>query len=233
MRRGYRRRKRRIGRGMLVVLLLLLSVFLVSCVAGSDMLWLRDIFGVDVVNYDEEPTVQTCATDGDAADQLADMLQSLTTANSLSLPTFDTPSQAVTLYRDAILNDLLRENYLLYTGNNSVLSSVPAAYPGRTITTLIPGTDFESAATRYFGTSSVRHKDGEVFEYLDRADGYTAPLQAWVSGVDVRVDAMEETEHTYRMTFCLVDGWETSEQYLAVFAKRDGGSCYLYSLSRP
>ncbi len=216
---------------MLVVLLLLLSVFLVSCVAGSDMLWLRDIFGVDVVNYDEEPTVQSCDINGETVKPLVDMLKSLTTANSLSMPTFDTPSQAVSLYRDAILNDLLRENYLLYTGNNSVLSAVPTAYPGRTITTLIPESDFESAVTRYFGTSSVRHKDGAVFEHLDKANGYTAPLQAWVSSVDVRLATIEETEHTYRMTFCLVDGWETSESYLAVFAKRDGGSCYLYSLS--
>lgn len=231
LRRSYRRRRRHINRGMLAVLLLLITVFMVSCVAGSDMLWLRDVFGVDVVHYDEEPTVQTCSTDSEAVKPFVEMIKSLTTANSLSLPGFDSPSQAVSLYRDALLNDLLREHYLLYTGNSAVLSAIPAAYPGRTITTLIPKADFENAASRYFGAGSVRHKDGEVFEYLDRADGYTAPLQAWRTDIDVQVKSMAETEHTWRMSFCLSDGEETSELYCAVFAKRADGSCYVYSLT--
>lgn len=228
--RSYRRRKKRVNRGMLVVLLLLATVFMVSCVAGADPLWLRDVFGVSIGDYEEEATVLAHSVDGEKATELADFVESLTTANSLFLPSFDSPSEAVSLYRDALLNDLLREHYLLYTGNNSVLSAIPAAYPGRNITTLIPEDDFESAAARYFGAGSVRHKNGAAFEYLDRANGYTAPLQAWVSGVDVQVVTLEETENTYRLHFYLTDGGETSSLYRAVFAKREGG-CFLYSLS--
>lgn len=228
--RSYRRRKKRVSRGMLIVLLLLATVFLVSCVAGADPLWLRDVFGVSIGDYEEEATVQTHTANSDKAGELADVIRSLTTANSLSMPAFDSPSEAVSLYRDALLNDLLREHYLLYTGNNSVLSALPSAYPGRNITTLIPEEDFESAAARYFGAGSVRHKDGAAFEYLDRANGYTAPLQAWMSGVDVQVVTLEETENTYRLSFYLTDGGETSVLYSAIFAKRDGGY-FLYSLS--
>jgi len=230
VRRSYRRRKRRVSRGMLIVLLLLVTVFMVSCVAGSDPLWIREVFGLDVVHYDEEPALHSCATDGEIANSLSCIVGSLTTARSLSLPTFDSSKEGVSLYRDAILNDLLREHYLLYTGNPSTLSDLSSAYPGRTVTTLIPESDFESAAVRYFGTGSVRHKNGTVFEYLDRVDGYTAPLQAWETGTHVQVEQLEETEHTFRMTFRLSDGEDCSIPYRAVFAKREGGSCYLYSL---
>ena len=228
--RSYRRRKKRASRGMLIVLLLLVTVFMVSCVAGADPLWLRDVFGVSIGDYEEEATVQVHAPNGEKSRELADMVQSLTTANSLSLPAFDSPSEAVSLYRDALLNDLLREHYLLYTGNNSVLSTLSAAYAGRNITTLIPEEDLEGAAARYFGAGSVRHKSGTAFEYLDRANGYTAPLQAWVSGAEVQTVSLEETENTYRLQFYLTDGGETSGLYRAIFAKRDGGY-FLYSLS--
>lgn len=231
MRHFHRRRRRRSHRGVLLVLLLLLTVFLVSCVAGTDPIWIREVFGVDVVHYDLEPTQNSCATDGEIATNLSQMVQSLTVANSLSLKPFENASQAVSRYRDALLNDLLRDHYLLYTGNRGTLSASRSAISSKNITTLIPEADFENAAQRFFGVTSVRHKNGEIFEYLDDKDGYTAPLQAWRSGVDVEVDALAETEHTYRMVFRLTDGEASSAAYCAVFVKRDDGSCYFYSLS--
>ena len=231
MKRSYRRRRRRNRRGALVVMLLLLSVFLVSCVAGTDPIWIREVFGVDVVHYDLEPTQNVCATDGETAEMLSEMVLDLAVANSLTLQPFENASQAVAKYRDALLNDLLRDHYLLYTGNCGTLSASRNAFAGRTITTLIPEDDFENAVQRYFGATSVRHKNGTVFEYLDEKGGYTAPLQAWRSNARVAVDSLEETEHTYRMVFRLTDGEEASEAYCAVFVKRDDGSCYFYSLT--
>jgi len=231
MRHFHRRRKRRNHRGVLVVLLLLLTVFLVSCVAGTDPIWIREVFGLDVVHYDLEPTQKICATDGETAEMLSEMVHRLSGANSLSLKPFDNASEAVSRYRDALLNDLLRDHYLLYTGNRGTLSSNQNVFPNKNITTLIPEADFESAVQRYFGATSVRHTDGEIFEHLSERGGYTAPLQAWVCRADVAVDSLEETEHTYRMVFRLTDGEESSGAYCAVFVKRDDGSCYFYSLT--
>jgi len=230
MRHSYRRRKRRVNRGMLVLLLLLVAVFLVSCMAGSDPLWIRSVFGVDVVHYDTEPTLQVCEPDGEQAEQLCQMIGDLTSANSLSLRTFRKPSQAVNAYRDALLNNLLRDHYVLYTGN--VISTSSTAYSMRAITTLIPKKDFADEAFRYFGVSSPRHKDGELFDYVSREGGYTAPVQAWTSRVQVLADGLEETEHTFRLTFRLSDGDAISEQYRAVFVKREDGSCFIYTLDR-
>lgn len=228
MRHSYRRRKRRVNRGMLVLLLLLVAVFLVSCMAGSDPLWIRSVFGVDVVRYDTEPTVRAVEPDGEQAELLSRMVSDLTGANSLTLKTFRKPSQAVNAYRDALLNNLLRNHYVLYTGN--VLSTAPAVSSVGSIITMIPKEDLESEAMRYFGVSSVRHKDGELFDYVSRAGGYTAPVQAWTSGVRVLSDALEETVHTFRLTFRLTDGDSVSGAYRAVFVKRDDGSCYFYTL---
>ena len=231
MRRFHRRRRNRSHRGALVLLLLLLTVFLVSCVAGTDPLWLKDVFGVDVVHYDREAAVASCETDGETAQALAEMVSTLTTANSLTLTPFETASEAVSIYRDALLNDLLRDHYGSYSGNSAVLSTAGAAYAARTITTLIPKEDFENAALRYFGAVSVRHTGGKVFEYLSEANGYTSPLQAWREGVAVAVESLEETEHTYRMCFRLCDGELSSPLYQAVYVKRDSGDCYFYSLN--
>ena len=227
----YRRRKHRAGRGMLALALVLSAVFLISCIAGSNPQWVRNVFGLDPAHYDREAVIGNARTDGSRAAELCEMVEILT-QSGVKLESFDTPRDAVELYRDAILNDLLRDHYQLYNGNSAVLSAVPAAYPGTVISMLIPAEDFDRAASRYFGASSVRHKDGGVFEYLDRVDGYTAPVQAWEPGSEVLVESLAETENTWRMAFRLRDGERTSELYRAVFVKREDGSCYFYSLEQ-
>ena len=231
MRYRNRRYRRRMHRGILILLPVLTAVFLVSCVAGANPLWVRGVFGLDLTNYGAEPTEAVNPTDGELAASLCDMVEILT-ANSIYLHPFGTASQAVAAYRDAILNDMLRDNYLLYTGSSQSLSASERLFPQSDLSTLIPTEDFENTVYRYFGTASVRHKDGEVFTYLKNVRGYTAPLQAWESQVGISVQGLEETAHTYRMTFTLSDGENVSQPYTATFAKRDDGSLYFYSLEQ-
>ena len=227
---GYRRRSRRRNhRGALALVLVLVTLFLVSCVAGSNPLWLRSLFGVDAANYEKEPVEAVLPTDGVRAAELCDMVEILTRGN-IELAGFRSTTQAVKLYRDEILNDMLRDHYTLYTGSAPSLSLGGAATGVPVISTFIPAKDFEETVYRYFGGSSVNHADGGVFRYLKDAGGYTAPVQAQQSGVTVTVVSLEETAHTYRMSFTLSRGDETSETYRAVFVKRDDGACYFYSL---
>ena len=224
------RRRRRTRRGTLVLLLLLLSIFLVSCVAGSNPLWIRGIFGIDFANYREEEILVVHPTDGELSDELCDMVEILTLGD-LTLEPFSSTSQAVKLYRDAILNDMLRDNYLAYGGYGASLSNGGAA-SGPVLSMLIPREDFENAVYRYFGGTTVRHRDGELFRYLRRECGYTAPIQARDPSATVLVERIEETEHTYRMSFRLVSGEEISDSYFAVLMKREDSSCYFYLLEK-
>ena len=231
MRYRYRRRKRNTRRGTLALLLVLSAVFLVSCVAGSNPLWVRSMFGLDVANYHAEPTQKALSASGETANALCDMVEILT-ASSVELQEFRTASQAVKHYRDEILTDMLRDNYTLYNGNTQLLSCMEAAYPNTVITTFIPEADFENAVFRSFGeTGSVKHGDGKVFDYLKAAGGYTSPVQIHDPEVEIRVTSLEETHHTYRMAFELRSHNETAS-YFTVFVKRDDGSCYFYSLER-
>ena len=227
---GYhRRRRRRTHRGALALILVLVTLFLVSCVAGSNPLWIRSLFGFDVANYEKEEPIGSLPTDGAVALELCDMVGILA-AGSVELEGFDSTSGAVKLYRDAILNDMLRDNYAAYTGSTQTLSASGAATGKPVISTFIPAADFEATVYRYFGGASVKHRDGAIFRYLKDADGYTAPIQAWETQVAIGVTSLEETEHTYRMRFTLSRDGECSPEYLAVFVKRDDGTCYFYSL---
>ena len=227
-RRRTHRRRRHTNRGVFALLLLLTAVFLVSCVAGSNPLWIRGIFGVDAANYEVEPIENTLAIDSDVSVTLCDMVEILV-SNGVELKPFRSVTRAIKLYRDCILNDLLRDHYTDYTGNAEALGALDAVYPNHSYLVLIPERDFEAAAYRYFGGGSVQHRNGEVFEYLGRADAYTSPVRAWNASAAVSIVRLEETLHTYRMTFSLVDGTDSAD-YLAVFVKRDDGSCYFYAL---
>ena len=222
----YRRRGRRTNRGVLALLLFLTAVFLVSCVAGSNPLWVRSVFGLDTVNYESEPAVQTLTPDGETANSMCDIVEILLAGN-LDLATFHSTAQVVRYYRDEILNSMLCENYSLYVGNGSLVAAASEKYPHMQLCTLIPGDDFENTVFRYFGGTSVSHGDGEVFSYLSRADAYTAPVQPRESDLRLEVVRAEETEHTYRLVFTLTDGVEASRVYTAVFIKRENGSFYL------
>ena len=133
-------------------------------------------------------------------------------------------------YRDAILNDLLRDNYALYTGNSHSLSAAGEPYPHTVLTTLIPEKDMENAVSRYFGGSGVRHSSSTVYTYLDRSGAYTTVMQPWQSRVEIEVTRAEECESGYRIYVMLTDAEGSTASYCAIFQKRADGSAYLRAL---
>ncbi len=225
----YRPRRRKRRKSRLILLLLFSALFLVSCVAGSNALWIRGLFGIDLADYRAEAVEATLPADGAVADSLCDIVNMLA-VDRVELKTFSKNTNAVKDYRDEILGYMLREGYSKYTGNADAIREVAKAYPNMTISTLIPAADFENTASRYFGLQSVRHGDGELFTYLEKAGYYTFSMNAWESRVRVVAERVEETYHTYRLYFHVTDGTETSDPYVAIFVKRDDGSVYMRAL---
>lgn len=228
--RRYRKRPKKIRLGSLLLLLLLVAVFLVSCVAGSGPLWVKGFFGIDLKNYRAETPLETLPVDGDQSAVLADVVD-LLIDGSIELSSFSGSKQAVKLYRDRILVSMLRRHYSLYNCNPELCAAAKEAYPHRTLCTLIPKADFESFVFRNFGGNSVSHKSGEVFEYLSSIKCYTSPVPVRKISVDLRVTGLVRTENTYRMNFTLSDQ-SRSADYIAVFLFRQDGSFYLDSLAR-
>lgn len=228
MRRRRTRRLRTYGRGrfrvgVTVFALALTALLLVSCMAGSNVLWVRGWFGWDVGDYSAEPTERTLETDGAVALELCDTVE-VVLERSVHLKTFRGASQALKYYRDAILNHMLRNQYSTYTGNAASLKAVAQEYPTLSSATLIPAADLEKSAALYFGSSSVSHKSGDRFDYLKRAEYYTTAASARPCEVTVEVLSVEETANTYRMEFKLHSATDTSDTYRAIFVKRDGGA---------
>ena len=224
------RRRRRWRTGTVLLLILALTVLLVSCVAGSNSLWLLGLFGADLRVYEKEPVTAQLPTDGAIAAQLCAAVEFLN-AGSVTMPEFRSASQAVRLYRDAILNSLIGSNYSAYVGNAALLETVEQSYPHLTAAVLIPDSDFENAAAQYLGASSVSNRDGQLFSYLSKADCYMIPTQIGVRKIAVIPTGIAETEHTYRMTFSLDDGEGGSAVYTALFLKRSEGIPYLRALT--
>ena len=215
--------------GLTILLLLLCSVLLVSCMAGPNALWIRGVFGLDVNDYFSEAPLRQLQPDGAAAAMLTNIV-TIIVSDSIRLTPFSGTGEAVRLYRDAILNDMLRDDYSRYTGNRTAVDAIGRAYPYLSAATLISKDDFENVVFRYFGGTSVSHKSGEAFSYLSRAGYYTSPLQARKCVAEVTILELYETEHTYRMQFVLTANGETSTPYTAVFVKRSDGSCYWKAL---
>ena len=215
--------------GLTVLLLILCSVLLVSCMAGPNALWIRGVFGLDVNDYFSESAIRQLQPDSTTATILSNMV-GIIVSDSIHLTPFSGTSEAVRIYRDAILNDMLRDDYSRYTGNRQAINNVSRAYPYLSTSTLIAKDDFENVVFRYFGGTSVSHKSGEAFSYLSRAGYYTSPLQARECAVEINIHELYETEHTYRMQFVLTANGESSNVYTAVFLKRTDGSCYWKAL---
>ncbi|MBQ9759849.1 MAG: hypothetical protein IJW16_00710 [Clostridia bacterium] len=230
---GYRsrRRRRRIRLTVALIAVLLCSVFLVSCMASANVTWVRALLGYDVTDYESEAAVATLSVEDARAAELCEMVEILSADRGIRLEGFENTSEAVSLYRDAILGYMLRGNYSRYTGNRDTMEAVQTSYPQMQFSTLIPAQDFENTVFRYFGGVSVKNESGALYSYLNRADCYTAPVQRGASDVQMNVQTLEETAHTYRMTFSLTNGEGSSENYTAVFLKRDDGTCYFRSLA--
>jgi len=228
--RQYRKGARKSRRLGIVLLLLLLCVtFLASCIAGSGTFMNLSTFQKDVSAYLNEP-MQTELSLSDAVTQKMTEVVQILPMESVNLPSFSSASDAVMLYRDAILNDLLRDNYSLYTGNATTLAQTGDAYPHAVLTTAIPAEDFQNAANRFFGASGVRHKNGDVYSYLDRSDVYTTVLQPWECATELSVDRVEETKNTYRFYFTLANESGEHASYYAVFVKRENAEPCLQML---
>ena len=227
--RRYRRRPKKLRLGTLLVLLLLVAVFLVSCAVGSGPLWAHGALGIGAGFYRAETPVATLSTDGKLCAELSSMVEILV-GDNLFLQSFSGNTQAVRFYRDRILLSMLREHYALYNCNPELAEAAKSTYPQRTLCTLIPKEDFESFVFRNFGGNHVSHKNGELFEYLSKIDCYTSPVPVRASDVVLTVRSLVETEHAYRMEFSLSQSGK-SVSYTALFLSRKGGSPYLYSLS--
>lgn len=215
--------------GLTILLLFLCSVLLVSCMAGPNALWIRGLLGLDVNDYFSEAPLRQLQPDGAVATILSNTV-TIIASDSTHLSPFSGTNEAVRIYRDAILNDMLRDDYSRYTGNREAIDNVARTYPYLSAVTLIAKEDFENVVFRFFGGTSVSHRDGDAFSYLSRAGYYTSPLQARECIVDVNILELFETEHTYRMQFTLTANGETSNVYTAVFVKRSDGSCYWKAL---
>ncbi len=217
----YRRRRHT---GVLALLLFLTTLLLVSCVAGSNVLWVRGLLGLDIGDYAAEPTEQALPVNGKTAEMLTEHITFLLDG-SVHLTPFAGTDEAVKFYRDKILNAMLRSNYAHYNGNAELLARVGEVDPQLRAFTLIPAVDFENTVFRYFGGTTVEHQNGKVFSYLSRADLYTTGIQARECGVAIEITSLEETANTYRMHFSLTDG-DTRADYQAIFVKRNDGSAY-------
>ena len=215
--------------GLTILLLLLCCVLLVSCMAGPSALWIRGLLGLDVNDYLAETPLRQLQHDAATATLLSNMV-TIIVSDSIHLSPFSGTNEAVRLYRDAILNDMLRDDYGRYTGNREAIDAVANAYPYHSTATLISKEDFENVIFRFFGGTSVRHRSGDAFSYLSRAGYYTTPLQPRECIAEVNILTLHETEHTYRMQFTLTANGETSDVYTAVFVKRNDGSCYWKAL---
>ncbi len=228
MRRGNPIYRRRRHTGVLALLLFLTALLLVSCVAGSNVLWVRGLLGLDIGDYAAEPVERVVPTDGKTAAMLAEAIDFLLDG-SARLEPFTGTGEAVRLYRDRILNAMVRSNYALYNGNAKNIQKVHQAYPQMQVVTLIPAVDFENTVFRYFGGTTVEHQNGHAFSYLPRADVYTTGMSARACTVALELDSIEETANTYRVSFTLVTE-EEQQAYQAVFVKRDDGSAYMKAL---
>ncbi len=215
--------------GLTILLLALSSVLLVSCMAGPNALWIRGLFGLDVNDYFSEAPLRQLQPDGATASLLSNMV-CIIVSDSIRLTPFSGTGEAVRIYRDAILNDMLRDDYSRYTGNRQAIEDVSRTNPYLSAATLIAKEDFENVVFRYFGGTSVSHKSGDAFSYLSRAGYYTSPLQARECVAEVTILELYETEHTFRMQFILTANGENSDVYTAVFVKRGDGSCYWKAL---
>ena len=219
MRRNYYGRRHQWRLGTLVVIILLIAVFLVSCMAGSNVLWVKGIFGIDSQELIGESAVRTLDSDGKTAQRLSSSVMEIV-GGSTELTPFSSVNEAVALYRAAVLNSMLKESYTTYTANRDLIKAAEEAYPHTSFVTLIPKEALEARTYALFGGKGLGHKSAGAFEYLDRVGMYTTAAVVHISDVTLRVDSLVETEHTYKMEFTLLGNDGATNAYTAIFEKK-------------
>ncbi len=212
-----------------ILALILLAGMLTSCS-------LLDRLGFDTYDYMSESVTKTHDASGETAVMLEELLMVLVT-DSPVLPTFENMADAITFYRDAVLEHLLASDYAKYSGNAKLIERAMKEYPEYQITQVIPELEFESMMYRCFGGDvMISHEDGNKFRYLPDAAVYIPMLAVTDSGYTADVTSLSETEKTYRVRFKVTtepdeNGNVTaSEEYFALVIKREDGTLYIKKL---
>ena len=212
----------------LLALILLLGT-LTSC-------GLLDRLGFDTYDYMSESVTKTHDASGETAVMLEELLMILVT-DSPVLPTFDNMSDAITFYRDAVLEHLLASDYAKYSGNSKLIARAVKQYPEYQITQVLPELEFEATMYRCFGGDvMITHKDGSKFRYLPGVGVYIPMLAISDSGYTADITSLAETEKTYRVRFKVKsepdeNGNVTeSEEYFALVIKREDETLYIKKL---
>ena len=212
-----------------VIAAVLLNGTLTSC-------GLLDKLGFDTYDYMSESVTQTHDANSETAVMLEDLLKILVT-DSQVLTTFDNMADAITEYRDAVLEYLLESDYAKYSGNTTLIERALKEYPEYQITQVIPEIEFEARTYRCFGGDvMISHKDGNKFRYLPDVGVYIPMLAVTDSGYYADITALTETEKTYRVRFKVKsepdeNGAVTeSKEYFALVIKREDGTLYIKKL---
>lgn len=209
------------------VALFLAFLCLTSCLTACQLM---DKLGFDTYDYMSEKVVVTHAADSETAEVLESFLQILIT-DSPYLATFENMSDAIRLYRDAVLTYMLDTGYAKYSGNTELLAKAEQEYPEYNITQIIPESEFEATMYRCFGGNvMLTHRDGERFKYLSKVGAYISPVTPTSSGLTADITALSETDKTYRVHFKVVGDDISSEEYFALVIKREDGTLYIKKL---
>lgn len=197
---------------------------------------LLDRLGFDTYDYMSESVTKTHDASGETAVMLEELLMILVT-DSPVLPTFDNMSDAITFYRDAVLEHLLASDYAKYSGNGKLIERAMKQYPEYQITQVLPELEFEATMYRCFGGDvMITHKDGNKFRYLPGVGVYIPMLAISDSGYTADITSLAETEKTYRVRFKVKsepdeNGNVTeSEEYFALVIKREDETLYIKKL---
>ena len=217
-------------RGVYIIIYILSAVsvcFSFTSCSGGVYQSLMSALGFDMNDYEAEPVIKMVGDDDEAYAEIIKMIGILT-LDSVRITPFETPREAASGNRDAILNYMLNTGYAGYSGNSGLLTHASEEYPQYNITTLIPEGDLESTVYRYFGgDSSIQHANSVRYTYLSRVNAYTTMGQPLSVTVTVDITNCVETEHTYRVTFKLTDANGDSAEYSSMIMKRDDETIYM------
>lgn len=213
-----------------VLLLFAITVTATSC--GSKWDSFMASIGFDTKDYDSEKVIKSYSVDGELAAELSASVRMLT-LNTPVIEEFRGSSEAISLFRDCVLNYMLITNYSRYIGDIETLDEAAEAYPYMKVTNIIPASEFEQTYYRFFGGSTkISNRSGEYFIYLPKIEAYTAISEPQTADIKVTVLSLEETQNTYRMCVTLTLGDNTSPAYNLLLIKRDDGTFYFKSCAR-
>ncbi|MBQ8208754.1 MAG: hypothetical protein IJZ89_08485 [Clostridia bacterium] len=205
------------------IILLSAMVMLTSCSVG-------EIIQSGAVDYSEESVIGSAAGNAAVVSELSEIIYALT-IDSIKLPEFSDTASAISKCGDSLLNHLLTTNYSRFSGSTEVLKNASEKYPHLGITAAIGASDYEGALYKYFNHGgNIRHSDTSRFRYLSKIEAYIPAVQTIANSFSLDIVAIDETPSTYRMTFYCAEGDEVSQEYYAVFVKRDKGGCYIQSI---